>query len=78
MARLDFPHPDSPASPSVSPGRSSKLTPRTAGNGPSLVEYVTLRSRTASSAASSSVGRLGRQFGVASAGAIPSAASGSG
>ena len=33
-ASEDFPQPDSPASPSVSPAARSKLTPRTAGTWP--------------------------------------------
>ena len=34
MAMVDFPQPDSPATPTVSPSRTSSDTPRTAGIGP--------------------------------------------
>src|SRR5689334_22584278 len=49
MARdvTDLPQPDSPTSPTVWPGRTSKLTPSTATNGSSPCRVkVTLRSRT--------------------------------
>jgi hypothetical protein len=44
-AIVDFPHPDSPASPSTSPRSICRSTPRTAGTSPPLVRYVTDRSR---------------------------------
>ena len=47
----DLPQPDSPTSPTVSPGRTSKLTPSTATNGFSPERWnVTRRSRTESRA----------------------------
>src|SRR5690606_39111906 len=45
---VDLPQPDSPTSPSVSPGHRSKLTPSTARTGPDSVPYQTRRSRTVS------------------------------
>src|SRR4029453_17681357 len=42
--RVDFPQPDSPTSPSVSPVPISNETPSTARTGPRLVPYQTLRS----------------------------------
>ena len=46
-----MPEPDSPTMPSTSPGRSEKLTPRTACTTPSSVGKRTLRSSTSSSGA---------------------------
>src|SRR5690242_21196512 len=43
--RVDFPHPDSPTRPSVSPGARSKLTPSTARTAPRVVPYQTRTSR---------------------------------
>jgi hypothetical protein len=37
LTNVDLPHPDSPAIPTTSPGRTTTSTPRTAGNGPSEV-----------------------------------------
>src|SRR4029453_8573002 len=44
--RVDFPQPDSPTSPSVSPVPISNETPSTARTGPRFVPYQTLRSST--------------------------------
>src|SRR3954454_13886387 len=46
----DLPEPDSPTMPNTSPGRSEKLTPRTACTTPSSVGKRTLRSSTSSTA----------------------------
>src|SRR3954469_24715810 len=43
--RVDFPQPDSPTRPRVSPGARSKLTPSTARMAPLVVPYQTLTSR---------------------------------
>src|SRR5674476_766430 len=43
---VDLPHPDSPTTPTNSPGSTSRFTPSTAPTGPRGVSYSTLRSRT--------------------------------
>ena len=44
--RVDLPHPLSPTRPTLSPRRTSRLTPSTATTGPRAEAYVTRRSRT--------------------------------
>ena len=53
-ARVDFPAPDSPSSPTTSPREISKLTSRTARTGEPLPSYCTLKLRTCN------IGSMGR------------------
>src|SRR3954468_3266889 len=48
IAVTDLPQPDSPIRPSVSPGASEKLTPRTASTRPRPVRSLTRKSSTSS------------------------------
>src|SRR3954452_9853653 len=54
---VDLPHPDSPTSPSVSPGARSKLTPSTARIAPRVVPYQTRTSRAEITGPSAGTGR---------------------
>src|SRR4029079_2347244 len=51
-AIVDFPQPDSPATPTTSPASTSSETPRRAGREPPATRYETARSRISNSAMS--------------------------
>ena len=58
-ATVDFPQPDSPASPNTSPGAMEKETPSTALTDPPGVKYSTLRVAHVEQRAGFSAGRRG-------------------
>ena len=62
-ANTDFPLPDSPTIPSVSPGPKSKLTPSTALTTPRWVKKYVRRSRTLMEAVSATSGLSGEHIG---------------